>query len=247
MKLTSLSKSVRWRSLSFRESIGLITILSTIQGMSMVKTAQAQVDINAGAVCTAAYFDNPGYMYNPSQKQQKALSASVKYQEQAKRVDRMMDEITTFSAPLDSPMGYVIKKVNGKEVSIPPNIRRAINQGVNRTPTKDNRRRVAKLNKKYGQYATFGQNIILMLSPEQQKERVKETYEFLADLAAMMTPEERNAERDRATAAPVADGYCSPGALFRPDMYQTLTIDAGKRPDLDKRLREDKTGTTLFK
>jgi hypothetical protein len=247
MKLTSLSKSVRWHSLSFRESIGLITILSTIQGMSMVKTAQAQVDINAGAVCTAAYFDNPGYMYNPSQKQQKALSASVKYQEQAKRVDRMMDEITTFSAPLDSPMGYVIKKVNGKEVSIPPNIRRAINQGVNRTPTKDNRRRVAELNKKYGQYATFGQNIILMLSPEQQRERVKETYEFLADLAAMMTPEERKAERDRATAAPVADGYCSPGALFRPDMYQTMTIDTGKRPDLDKRLREDKTGTTLFK
>ena len=239
MKLTSLSKTVR--------TIGLITILSTIQGMTMVKTAQAQADINAGAVCTAAYFDNPGYMYNPSQEQQKDLSASVKYQEQAKRVDRMMDEITTFSAPLDSPMGYVIKKVNGKEVSIPPNIKRAIDQGVNRAPTNDNRKRVAELNKKYGQYATFGQNIILMLSPEQQKERVKETYEFLADLAAMMTPKERKAERDRAMAAPVADGYCSPGSLFRPDMYQTLTIDTGRRPDLDKRLREDKTGAILFK
>jgi hypothetical protein len=48
-------------------------------------------------------------------------------------------------------------------------------------------------------------------------------------------------------AAPVSDGYCSPGALFRPDMYQTLTIDTGRRPDLDQRLRADKTGTTLFK
>ena len=239
MKLTSLSKSVK--------SIGLITIVSAIQGISLVQTAQAQADINAGAVCTAAYFDDPGYMYNPSQEQQKALSALPKYQEQYKKANKMMAEITTFSAPLDSPMGYVIKKVNGKEVSIPPNIRRAIDQGVNRAPTNDNRRRVAELNKKYGQYATFGQNIVLMLSPEQQKEQVQETYEFLADLAAIMTPEERKAERDRAMAAPVSDGYCSPGALFRPDMYQTLTIDTGRRPDLDKKVREDKTGATLFK
>jgi hypothetical protein len=103
MKLTSLSKSVR--------TIGLITILSTIQGMSIVKTAQAQADINAGAVCTAAYFDNPGYMYNPSEEAQKARqkvrSASPKLQEQYKRAEKMMDDITAFSAPLDSPMGYV--------------------------------------------------------------------------------------------------------------------------------------------
>jgi hypothetical protein len=247
MKPNYLSKTVRTILGTRGYAIGLITLLSAIQGMSLVKTAQAQVNPNAGAVCTAAYFDNPGYMYNPSQEQQKALSASPKYQEQAKRADKMMDEITTFSAPLDSPMGYVIKKVNGKEVSIPPNIRRAIDQGVNRAPTNDNRRRVAELNKKYGQYATFGQNIVLMLSPEQQKERVKETYEFLADLAAMMTPEERKAEQDQAMAAPIEVGYCSPSALFRPDMYQTLVIDTGRRPDLDKRLREDKTGVTFFK
>ncbi len=58
-----------------------------------------------------------------------------------------------------------------------------------------------------------------------------------------MTPQERQAERDRVT----ADVGCSAGSLFRPDMYQTLTIDTGTRPDLDKRLRADKTGTTLFK
>jgi hypothetical protein len=243
MKLTSLSKSVR--------TIGLITLLSAIQGMSMVQTAQAQAKPQKSSACTAAYFDDPGYMYNPPYDKLKALekvrSASPKYQEQFKRAEKMMEEITTFSAPLDSPMGYVIKKMNGKDVSIPPNIRRAIDQGVNRAPTNENRKRVAELNKKYGQYATFGQNITLILSPEQQKERVQETYEYLADLAAIMTPEERKAERDRAMAAPVADGYCSPGALFRPEMYQTLTIDTGRRPDLDKRLREDKTGATFFK
>jgi hypothetical protein len=102
---------------------------------------------------------------------------------------------------------------------------------------------VAELNKKYGQYATFGQNITLILSPEQQQERVQETYEYLADLAAMMTPEERKAERDALT----AQAGCSPGALFRPDMWKSVTIDTGKRPDLDKRLREDKTGATEFK
>jgi hypothetical protein len=206
--------------------------------MSMVQTAQAQAKPQKSSACTAAYFDNPGYMYNPSEKAQKARekvrSASPKLQEQFKRAEKMMDEITTFSAPLDSAMGYVIKKVNGKE-------------GVNRAPTNDNRKRVAELNKKYGQYATFGQNITLILSPEQQQERVQETYEYLADLAAMMTPEERKAERDRAMAAPASDGYCSPGALFRPDIWKSVTIDTGRRPDLDKRLREDKTGATVFK
>jgi hypothetical protein len=242
MKLTSLSKSVR--------TIGLITLLSAIQGMSMVQTAQAQAKPQKNSACTAAYFDDPGYMYNPPydklKAREKVRSALPKYQEQAKRSDRMMDEITTFSAPLDSPMGYVIKKVNGKDVSIPPNIKRAIDQGVSRAPTNDNRKRVAELNKKYGQYATFGQNITLILSPEQQQERVQETYEYLADLAAMMTPEERKAERDRAMAAPASYGYCSPGALFRPDMWKSVIIDTGKRPDLDQKVRDDKTGTTFF-
>ena len=54
-------------------------------------------------------------------------------------------------------MGYFINKVNGKEVSIPPSIRRTIDQEMNRNPSPENCRRVAKLNKKYGQYATFGQ------------------------------------------------------------------------------------------
>jgi hypothetical protein len=239
MKLTALSKTVR--------TIGLITLLSTIQGMGMLKTAQAQANPNAGAVCTAAYFDDPGYMYNPVTNQQ--IAAVSKFDgnpERIKRFDRMMAEITTFSAPLGSPMGYTINKVNGKEVSIPPKIRRAIEQGT-RIYSKNNRPRVAELNQKYGQYATFGQNITLMLSPEQQQERVKETYASLAYIKSVLTPEQRQAQQDQVTASASEGGGCSPGALFRPEMYQSMTIDTGRRPDLDKRLREDKTGATFFK
>jgi hypothetical protein len=62
-------------------------------------------------------------MYNPVTNQQ--IAAVSKFDgnpERIKRFDRMMAEITTFSAPLGSPMGYTINKVNGKEVSIPPKI-----------------------------------------------------------------------------------------------------------------------------
>jgi hypothetical protein len=239
MKLTALSKTVR--------TIGLITLLSTIQGMGMLKTAQAQANPNAGAVCTAAYFDDPGYMYNPVTNQQiAAVSKFDRNPERIKSNERMMAEITTFSAPLGSPMGYTINKVNGKEVSIPPKIRRAIEQGT-RIYSKNNRPRVAELNQKYGQYATFGQNITLMLSPAQQQERVKETYASLAYIKSVLTPEQRQAQQDQVTASASEGGGCSPGALFRPEMYQSLTIDTGTRPDLDKRLREDKTGATFFK
>jgi hypothetical protein len=240
MQLTSLSTTVR--------TIGLIAILSAIQGMSLVKTAQAQADPNAEAVCTAAYFEDPGYMYQAATPQQEeAIDRYSQDPDGIARAERVISEITTFSAPLDSYMGYVINKVNGKEVSIPPAIRRAMDQGINRAPTKENRRRVAELNKKYGQYATFGQNIILILSPEQVKEQDKIIYDYLAYIKSLLTPQQQKEQRDRAMAAPISDGYCSPGAIFRPNTFLTRNIDTGRRPDLDKRLREDKTGTTFFK
>jgi hypothetical protein len=237
MKLTALSKTVR--------TIGLITLLSTIQGIGILKPAQAQENPNAGVACTAAYFDDPGYMYNPVTNQQ--LAAVSKFDgnlERFKRSERMMAEITAFSAPLGSPMGYVIKKVDGKEVSIPPKIRRAIEQGT-RIYSKNNRPRVAELNQKYGQYATFGQNITLLPSPEQTKVFDQDVFESLAYIKSLLTPEQRKAQQDQVTAS-VSDGIgCSPGSLYKPGRV-TFTIDTGKRPDLDKRLREDTTGATSF-
>ena len=236
MKLTSLSKTVR--------SIGLITILSTIQGISLVQTAQAQAKPSSKSACTAAYFDDPGYMYAPSYDRVEGMMKSQQSQERTKRTDKMLAEITTFSAPLDSPLGYVINKVNGKEVSVPSNIRRAIDREMNRNPSPENRRRVAELNKKYEKYATFGQNITLIPSSEQDVQVVKDSYAGLADLKALLTLQELQAERDRATAA----GDCSPSNLYNPPRSErTFTIDTGRRPDLDKRLRADKTGATLFK
>jgi hypothetical protein len=68
-------------------------------------------------------------------------------------------------------------------------------------------------------------------------------------IKSLLTPQERQAQRDQAMAAPVADGFCSPSALFdpnNPETLRSLSIDTGIRPDLDKRLREDKTGATFF-
>jgi hypothetical protein len=121
MKLTSVSKSIRWRSLSFRESIGLITILSAIQGTIVIQTAQAQA-IPAGkpgSVCSDAY------------------------------------------------------------------------------------------------------------------------------LASVMTPEQKQAERDMVRTGAKQMGMCP--ALFNPDSMTYATLQVGVRPDLDRRLREDKTGTIFFK
>jgi len=155
-----------------------------------------------------------------------------------------MAEITTFSAPLDSPLGYVVNKVNGREVTIPPRIAQEIHQEVyGRENSQDNRRRVAELNQRYGQYATFGQNITLILSPEQIREASQDTYEFLAYIKSVLTPQQQQEERDGLT----AQGLCSPSSLFRPDVWRTVTVDTGTRSDLDRRLREDTSGATLFK
>ena len=158
MKLTSLSKSVR--------TIVSIGILSAIVGTSMVPAAPAQAKPQTGSTCSAAYFNNPGYMYSPVTKEQRA--AVDKFQNDPDRMKKwtsMMAKIQTFSAPLDSPMGYVAKKVNGKPIKIPPKIEQAIRKAVYVAPTPNNRKRVAQLNQEYGQYATFGQNITLLLSP----------------------------------------------------------------------------------
>ncbi len=40
---------------------------------------------------------------------------------------------------------------------------------------------------------------------------------------------------------------CSSFFVFNPEVFRELIFDVGVRPDLDKRLREDTSGTTFFK
>jgi hypothetical protein len=246
MKLTSVSKSIR--------TIGLITILSAIQGTIVIQTAQAQA-IPAGkpgSVCSDAYFANPDYMYTlpPGEQQQKQQAAVDKFSAdpvRAKRMNRIWAKSKTFSVALDAPVGYVAKKVNGKPVAIPKKIAKDIYWAAfnaNGDP-KSTRRRVAELNQKYANYATFGQQINLIFSPEQIKENTKMTREFSAYLASVMTPEQKQAERDMVRTGAKQMGMCP--ALFNPDSMTYATLQVGVRPDLDRRLREDKTGTIFFK
>lgn len=240
MKLTSLAKAVR--------SIGLVIVLSAIEGMGMVQPAQAQVTEpqaeQSGSVCSAAYFDDPGFMYNTAtQEQRDAVDRFLQNPARLQRGESMMAEITTFSAALDSPLGYVVNRVNGEEVTIPPQIQQEIRREVyERDPSPDNRRRVAELNQRYGQYVTFGQNITLLPSPEQIQVSAQDTYELLAYLESLLTPEQKQEQQ----AALTALGLCSPSSLFRPDRGRGLSIDVGVRPDLDERLRNDTSGATFF-
>ena len=125
----------------------------------------------------------------------------------------------------------------------PPQIKQEIDKAVYREASVENRRLVAQLNQKYGQYATFGQNINLILSPEQIKARVEEGYELNAYIKSLLTPQQMQEQRD----ALKASGPCSSFFVFKPELFRELSIDVGVRPDLDKRLRSDTSGTTFFK
>jgi hypothetical protein len=242
MKLTSLLKPVR--------TICLITILAAIEGMSLVQTAQAQSPPagKPGSVCSDAYFKNPDYMYTPvTEKQRKAVSEFGENPARMKRMESIWAKSSTFSVALDAPVGYVAKVVNGKPVAIPSKLAKEMYDAAfnaNRDP-KATRRRVVELNQKYANYATFGQQLNLIFSPEQIRENTKMIREFSAYTASVMTPEQRQKERDGMRASAKQMGMCP--ALANPDQMSYVVIQVGARPELDKRLREDKTGATFFK
>lgn len=242
MKLTSLANSVR--------AIGLIGMLVAIEGMSIVQTAQAQA-IPAGkpgSVCSDAYFANPDYMYTPvTEKQRRAVSEFGGNPARIKQMERIQARSNTFSVALDAPVGYVAKVVNGKPVAIPPKLAKEMYDAAfnaNRDP-KSTRRRVVELNQKYANYATFGQQLNLIFSPEQIRENTKMIRESSAYTASVMTPEQRQKEREGMRASAKQMGMCP--ALANPDRMNYVVIQVGARPELDKRLREDKTGATFFK
>ncbi len=236
MKLTFSSKSVR--------TIGLITILSAIQGMSLVQTAQAQSKEPTTA-CSAAYFADPDYMYNPSGKAKEAVDKFNANPARIKQWNDIWAKSNTFSVTLDAPVGYTPKIVNGKPIAISSKLANemyAAASNANRNP-KATRQRVADLNKKYAQYATFGQQITLMASPEQMKEASNWLREIYAYTASVMTPQQKQAEQDLVTKT--FNGSCP--LIQNTNRMTSIVKTVGQRPDLDKRLREDKTGATFFK
>jgi hypothetical protein len=239
MKLTFLSKSVR--------TIGLIGMIATIEGMAVVQTAQAQ-PTETGVACSAAYFANPDYMYNlPPGKAQEAVAKFSADPARIKRYNDIQSKGTTFSVALDAPVGYVAKTANGKPIAIPPKLAKEMYDAAfnaNRNP-KTTRRRVAELNKKYAKYAIFGQQINLIFSPEQQREFSKLVREGNVYIASVMTPQQRLEEQEYVRQA--SGGSCPSLENQNPDRMGYITLEVGKRPDLDKRLREDTTGATSFK
>jgi hypothetical protein len=250
MKLTSLSKKVRTILGTRGYAIGLITILSAIQGMHLVQTAQAQA-IPAGkpgSVCSDAYFANPDYMYDPRPGKEKDMVDKY-ISDPIRDIKRtsIWAKSKTFSVASDAPVGYVAKKVNGKPIAIPSKLGKEMNDAAfnARYAPKGVRKRVAELNQKYSQYATFGQQITLIFSPEQIRENTKMTREYNAYVASVMTPQQKQREQETVRAAAKQAGMCP--AIFNPDSMRSANLEVGKRPDLDKRLREDKTGATFFK
>ena len=236
MQLTFLSKTVR--------TIGLITILGAIEGISLVQTAQAQSN-EPGVACSAAYFADRDYMYNPSGKEKAAVDRFNGNPARIKRWNDIWAEVNTFSVTLDAPVGYTAKIVNGKPVPISRLLAKEMYDAAanaNRNPNAM-RRRVAELNRKYARYATFGQQITLIASPEQVKETSKWVREINAYSASVMTPEQKQREQDSITKT--FNGSCP--LIQNIERMNTIVLEVGKRPDLDKRLRADKTGATFFK
>jgi hypothetical protein len=229
MQRTSLSKSVR--------TIRLITILSVIQSISLGQTAQAQA-IPAGkpgSTCSDAYFANPDFMYSslPPGKQQDTIDKFSNDPAQVKRVNAIWAKSTTFSVAPDAPVGYIAKKVNGKSIAIPTKLAKELFDAADnaRLDPKTTRKQVAELNQKYAEYAIFGQQLTLIFSPEQIKENTKMTREYSAYIASVMTPEQKQKERDMIRAGAKQMGMCP--ALFNPNSMRSAQLEVGRRPDLD--------------
>jgi hypothetical protein len=148
--------------------------------------------------------------------------------------------VTTFMVERIAPIGYVANKVNGVAVEIPAEIEQAMQQGM---AYPYSREKVKVLNEKYGEYATFGQQISLVYSTDQLR-RIDALNEARnARIASALTPEQRQAQEEMSRELGMCaafDGYTEMGLL-------TKTIEVGVRPDLDARLREDTTGAVYFR
>jgi hypothetical protein len=233
MKFASYSKTLR--------TVSLTALMTAVVGASVQQTAQAGFGPSGEyyMACSATYFADPDYMYDDPQSNI-VPSQRVEFDQAAQ--DTINAAVTTFAVELDAPIGYAVKKINGVAVEVPPEIKQAMEEGIADYPY--SREKVRILNEKYGQYATFGQQMTLIYSAEQIRQLNEIGREYNARLKALLTLEEIQAEQELVSslgACGVAGGFADMG------IYATQVIEVGARPDLDARLREDTTGAIFFR
>jgi hypothetical protein len=237
MKFTFLSKTLR--------TAGLTALLTALVGTQIHQAAQAQFGVLEPSFMACSpgsiYFSDPDFMYTPSdfEPDQAIIDAQNASIAEREAIDAA---VTTFAVALDAPIGYKVKEVNGVAVEIPPEIEQAIWDEMAAEPSRE---KVRMLNDRYGEYATFGQQMNLVYSSEQVRRLIELQREDSARFAASMTPEERREhEAAYGSSGPcqTLSGYGDMGFIGA-----TRVVEIGERPDLDARLREDTTGATFFR
>ncbi len=238
MKLAFLSKALR--------TIGLTASLTLIVSTTLHQTAQAQFGVSEQGLmpCSEAYLTDPDFMYYGVE----SVGASAEQLEEIERItapilaemESIPDEINMFAVELDSPIGYVANKVNGVAVEIPPEIEQAINRD-NAYPY--SREKVKTLNEKYGQYATFGQQLTLVFSSDQTKRYSDLLREFNTLTGSVLTDEQKQTYLEPYT----SNGSCNVNYSFADMGFGSIVVEVGQRPELDARLREDTTGAIFFR
>jgi hypothetical protein len=243
MKRTFFSKTIR--------TIGLTALLTVMVGANVQQVAQAQLGVVGEAYmpCSEAYFSDPDFMYGLQGSEEfldllRQRGQLAQFEQDQKPIldalEAIRDEITVFYVELDAPIGYVANKVNGVDIEIPPEIEQAMQEGM---AYPYSREKVKVLNEKYSEYATFGQQLTLLYSPDQAERMTELLREDTAIVTSYFTPEEKQEYRDLIS----SDGVCNVNYGFVDMGISTVVVEVGERPDLDARLREDITGATLFK
>jgi hypothetical protein len=242
MKQTVFSKTLR--------TVGLTAMLSVMIGSNVQQTAQAQLVYSGEAYmpCSEAYFSDPDIMYASGSfdlfARLREIGQFEQFQQIAKPImdeqNAILDELTTFYVALDAPVGYTPKEVNGEAVEIPAEIEQAIHKDMTYPHSRE---QVEMLTEKYGQYATFGQQLSLIFSSAQAQRYHELGREYNALVNSYVPEEQKQLYRELVS----ENAPCSVNYAFVDYGINSIVVEVGQRPELDARLRADTTGATLFR
>ena len=247
MKPIAFSKTLR----TVLRNTGVMALTTVIVNTQVQQTAQAQLGSPGMAYmpCSEAYFSDPDFMYGSVGsveflEQLEQRGQLERYQQAVKpgldEIEAINASVNVFAVELDAPIGYVANKVSSVAVEIPLEIEQAFQEEM---AYPYSREKVKMLNEKYGQYATFGQQITLVYSPAQTLRVHEILREQNAIATSYLTDKEKQEYRDLVSSGgpcPVNYGVVDAG-------IGTIVVEVGQRPDLDARLRDDTTGATFFR